>query len=115
MRLHGHPHPAQLGLDRDRRRPREASHLRPSAQGAAGSRPGLRVAWLRSASKLYFGPPPDPLDQWRADRPIEPRSSLLQASLVGARGEWQIVRSDDGRMLTIPPVTEYQRLARGPD
>src|SRR5947209_12821152 len=30
-------------------------------------------------------------------------------------GEWQIVRSDDGRMLTIPPVTEYQRLARGPD
>jgi len=30
-------------------------------------------------------------------------------------GEWQIVRSDDGRMLTIPPVTEYQLLARGPD
>jgi hypothetical protein len=30
-------------------------------------------------------------------------------------GEWQIVRSDDGRMLTIPPVTEYQQLARGPD
>src|SRR6266704_564540 len=30
-------------------------------------------------------------------------------------GGWQIVRSDDGRMLTIPPVTEYQRLARGPD
>lgn len=30
-------------------------------------------------------------------------------------GRWQLVRSDDGRMLTIPPVTEYQRLARGPD
>jgi hypothetical protein len=30
-------------------------------------------------------------------------------------GRWQIVRSDDGRMLTVPPVTEYQRLARGPD
>src|SRR6266851_10128317 len=30
-------------------------------------------------------------------------------------GQWQIVRGDDGRMLTIPPVTEYQRLARGPD
>jgi hypothetical protein len=30
-------------------------------------------------------------------------------------GEWQIVRADDGRLLTIPPVTEYQRLARGPD
>ena len=30
-------------------------------------------------------------------------------------GHWQIVRSDDGRMLTIPPVTEFQRLARGPD
>jgi len=30
-------------------------------------------------------------------------------------GAWQIVRSDDGRMLTVPPVTEYQRLARGPD
>ncbi|HYT13968.1 MAG TPA: DUF222 domain-containing protein [Candidatus Nitrosopolaris sp.] len=30
-------------------------------------------------------------------------------------GGWQIVRSDDGRMLTIPPVTEYRRLARGPD
>jgi hypothetical protein len=30
-------------------------------------------------------------------------------------GGWQIVRSDDARILTIPPVTEYQRLARGPD
>jgi hypothetical protein len=30
-------------------------------------------------------------------------------------GRWQVVRSDDGRMLTIPPVTEFQRLARGPD
>jgi hypothetical protein len=30
-------------------------------------------------------------------------------------GKWQIVRSDDGRMLTIPPVTEFQKLARGPD
>ena len=30
-------------------------------------------------------------------------------------GGWQLVRSDNGRMLTIPPVTEYQRLARGPD
>ncbi|TME59084.1 MAG: DUF222 domain-containing protein [Chloroflexi bacterium] len=30
-------------------------------------------------------------------------------------GGWQIVRSDEGRMLTIPPVTEFQRLARGPD
>jgi len=30
-------------------------------------------------------------------------------------GEWQIVRANDGRMLTVPPVTEYQRLARGPD
>jgi len=30
-------------------------------------------------------------------------------------GEWQIVRSDDCRMLTIPPITPYQRLARGPD
>src|SRR6266699_2800238 len=30
-------------------------------------------------------------------------------------GGWQIVRSDDGRMLTIPPVTEFQSLARGPD
>jgi len=30
-------------------------------------------------------------------------------------GEWQIVRADDGRMLTIPPITAYQRLARGPD
>jgi hypothetical protein len=28
---------------------------------------------------------------------------------------WQIVRSDDGRMLTIPPTTQFQRLARGPD
>ena len=30
-------------------------------------------------------------------------------------GRWQIVRSDDGRMLTIPPTTQFQRLARGPD
>jgi hypothetical protein len=30
-------------------------------------------------------------------------------------GRWQIVRRDDGRMLTIPPITPYQLLARGPD
>ncbi len=37
------------------------------------------------------------------------------AAAGGAEGEWQIVRADDGRMLTIPPITPYQRLARGPD
>ena len=30
-------------------------------------------------------------------------------------GKWQLVRSDDRRMLAIPPATEFQRLARGPD
>src|SRR6267143_523251 len=30
-------------------------------------------------------------------------------------GCWQLVRSDDGRMLAIPPATEFQRLPRGPD
>src|SRR5438477_3960113 len=30
-------------------------------------------------------------------------------------GKWQLVRSDDGRMLAIPPATEFQRLPRGPD
>ncbi len=30
-------------------------------------------------------------------------------------GRWQIVRSDDGRMLTIPPTTTFGQLARGPD
>jgi hypothetical protein len=30
-------------------------------------------------------------------------------------GEWQIVRTDDGRMLTIPPQTGFERLPRGPD
>jgi predicted restriction endonuclease len=30
-------------------------------------------------------------------------------------GGWQLVRSDDDRMLAIPPATEFQRLARGPD
>jgi len=30
-------------------------------------------------------------------------------------GGWQIIRSDDGHILTVPPVTEFQRLARGPD
>ncbi len=30
-------------------------------------------------------------------------------------GEWQIVRTDDGRMLTIPPPTGFERLPRGPD
>src|SRR2546427_4878671 len=28
-------------------------------------------------------------------------------------GKWQLVRSDDGRMLAIPPATEFQRLGRG--
>jgi hypothetical protein len=30
-------------------------------------------------------------------------------------GGWQLVRSNDGRMLAVPPATEFQRLARGPD
>jgi len=30
-------------------------------------------------------------------------------------GKWQIVQSDDGRMLTIPPTTTFGQLARGPD
>src|SRR2546425_6154676 len=30
-------------------------------------------------------------------------------------GRWQIVRSDDGRMLTIPPTMTFGQLARGPD
>ncbi len=30
-------------------------------------------------------------------------------------GRWQIVRSDDGRLLTVPPTTTFGQLARGPD
>src|SRR6266849_2629296 len=30
-------------------------------------------------------------------------------------GGWQIIRADDGRILTVPPTTEFQQLARGPD
>ena len=30
-------------------------------------------------------------------------------------GGWQIVRTDDGRMLTIPPPTGFERVPRGPD
>jgi hypothetical protein len=30
-------------------------------------------------------------------------------------GGWQIVRGDDGRMLTIPPRVTFGQLARGPD
>jgi len=30
-------------------------------------------------------------------------------------GGWQIVRTDDGRMLTIPPPTGFERLPSGPD
>src|SRR4029077_4538828 len=30
-------------------------------------------------------------------------------------GRWSLVRRDDGRMLAVPPATEFQRLARGPD
>ncbi|HEX9560166.1 MAG TPA: DUF222 domain-containing protein [Candidatus Dormibacteraeota bacterium] len=30
-------------------------------------------------------------------------------------GHWQIVRSDDGRMLTIPPTTTFGEMARGSD
>jgi len=30
-------------------------------------------------------------------------------------GGWQIVRTDDGRMLTIPPATGFEYLPRGPD
>jgi predicted restriction endonuclease len=30
-------------------------------------------------------------------------------------GGWQIVRTDDGRMLTIPPLTGFEPRPRGPD
>jgi hypothetical protein len=30
-------------------------------------------------------------------------------------GKWQIVRGDDGRMLTIPPIVDFGSSARGPD
>jgi len=30
-------------------------------------------------------------------------------------GNWQIVRGDDGRILTIPPLVSFGSLARGPD
>jgi hypothetical protein len=30
-------------------------------------------------------------------------------------GGWQIIRSDDGHIVTIPPVTAFQQLPRGPD
>jgi len=30
-------------------------------------------------------------------------------------GGWQIIRTDDGGILTIPPVSAFQRLPRGPD
>jgi hypothetical protein len=30
-------------------------------------------------------------------------------------GHWQLVRSDDGRMLTVPPQTGFEPYARGPD
>jgi hypothetical protein len=30
-------------------------------------------------------------------------------------GGWQMVRTDDGRLLTIPPPTGFERLPRGPD
>jgi hypothetical protein len=30
-------------------------------------------------------------------------------------GDWQIVRGDDGRMLTIPPMVTFGPPARGPD
>jgi hypothetical protein len=30
-------------------------------------------------------------------------------------GEWQIVRMDDGQILTVPPTIEFGRLPRGPD
>ena len=30
-------------------------------------------------------------------------------------GGWQIIRADDGSILTIPPITAFQRLPRGPD
>jgi len=33
----------------------------------------------------------------------------------GAEGGWQLVRADDGQMLTIPPTIMFGPLARGPD
>ncbi len=74
------------------------------------------LAGMRPAGDLDLGTPPGALDQRRADRPFQSRPSVCYGHhWMVHEGEWQIVRADDGRMLTIPPITPYQRLARGPD
>jgi uncharacterized protein DUF222 len=77
-----------LGSDStDRRRSGQASHLGAATEGAAGARPGLRVAWVRAAGELYFRPPFGALDSRRANGPIEPGPALLPAPLDGSRGQ----------------------------
>jgi len=58
------------------------------------------------------------LVHWIHDGPGDmPNLTLLcyRHHWLAHEGGWQIVRTDDGRLLTIPPLTGFERLPRGPD
>jgi hypothetical protein len=58
------------------------------------------------------------LVHWIHDGPGDmPNLTLLcyRHHWMAHEGGWQIVRTDEGRMLTVPPPTGFERLPRGPD
>lgn len=57
-----------------------------------------------------------PVAGLRAAGVLDRRPSLMHHPvMLMAQGKWQLVRSDDGRMLTIPPTVTFGPSPRGPD
>ncbi len=77
-------HMQGLGLGGYRCRERPAGDLGLTGKSAQGARPWVCLAWMRPAGDLDLGSPRCALDQWRIDRPLQPRPSLLPAPLDGA-------------------------------
>jgi len=76
---------ARLGLERDRRRTRQARGVRTGASRAQRPRWIVPLAGLRPAGLLERGASRRPLGPWRDDRPRQPHPALPPASLDGPR------------------------------
>jgi hypothetical protein len=62
-----------------------------------------------------FRPSPGALDQRRRNGPAKPGPALLSHHWMVHEGQCQLVKTDDGQILAIPPqLNVYKQLARGP-
>jgi hypothetical protein len=99
-----------IDVGRAKRRPSAPTHKALKARDQGCVWPGCdRPASWTSAHHLVH---------WSRGGPTDLSNLALlcyRHHMLVHEGGWQIVRADDGHMLTVPPATPFQRLARGPD